>query len=67
MIVHRQPDGRTLLDREALAALLGRSAETIRRRCTAAAVHVPDRRVLYDAEHAEAELARHPARRATAS
>lgn len=54
MIVARQPDGRTLLDREALAALLGRSSETIARHCTPE----PDGR--YDAELAERELSGAP-------
>lgn len=51
MIVARQPDGRTLLDREALAALLGRSAETITRHCT------PESCGRYDAALAEQQLA----------
>lgn len=54
MIVARQPDGRTLLDREALAALLGRSVETITRHCT------PEPCGRYDATTAEHQLAGAP-------
>lgn len=54
MIVDHQPDGRTLLDRDALAALLGRSVETVTRHATPE----PDGR--YDAARAEAELAGAP-------
>lgn len=50
MIVARQPDGRTLLDREALSALLGRTPETIARHCT------PEPCGRYDAQRAEREL-----------
>lgn len=49
MIVEHQP-GRTLLDRHALAALLGRSPETIARHCT------PQPCGRYDAELAERQL-----------
>ncbi len=54
MIVARQPDGRTLLDREALAVLLGRTVETVARHCTPE----PDGR--YDAALAQAALAAAP-------
>lgn len=55
VIVEHQP-GRTLADREALAALLGRPVRTIRRWCEPVACHVATRVVLYDAEHAQGAL-----------
>lgn len=62
MIVVPLVDGRTLVDRQALAALLQRSPETIRRRCTPAACCATTRAVLYDAEVAQRELAQVPRR-----
>lgn len=53
--------GRTLLDRQTLAVLTGRSVHTIRARCVVAGHR--DGRALYDMEDAAAVLDRLPTRR----
>lgn len=59
LIIHEP--GRTLIDRQSLALLTGRSVNTIRARCEV--VEHQDGRALYDMERAAAVLAATPTRR----
>ena len=57
MITRAGQDGTVLMDREDLAAWLGRPVATIRARCTPVAYDPATGRALYDAEACQAQLA----------